>query len=138
VHLACHARQDPADPARSGFELTDGSLTVSALAQENLDGELAFLSACDTSSGSTTLPDEALHLAGAMQFVGYRHVLATLWSIDDADGARVADAVYAALTHGGLPRSQNAARALHQAIDLLRKDNPADPLRWAAYVHFGP
>jgi CHAT domain-containing protein len=40
--------------------------------------ELAFLSACHTATGSPRGLDEAIHLAAAMQLLGYRHVIATL------------------------------------------------------------
>jgi CHAT domain len=50
--------------------------------------DLAFLSACQTAAGSVRLLDEAIHLAAAMQFVGYRHVIATLWTIDDSQAPR--------------------------------------------------
>ena len=43
--------------------------------------DLANLSACQTARGDLRLLDEALHLAGALHLVGYRHVLATMWSI---------------------------------------------------------
>lgn len=138
VHLACHAEQDPDDAARSGFALFHGTLTVSALSRENIHGDLAFLSACETSAGDARLPDEALHLAGAMHFIGYRHVIATMWPIEDVDAPEVADAVYGALTREGHPKTDPTAHALHEALERLRRDHPADPLRWASYVHYGP
>jgi len=78
VHLACHAGQQHADPASSGFALWDGTLTITDLAAQPTQGrDLAFLSACQTAAGSVRHLDEAIHLAAAMQFLGYRHVIAT-------------------------------------------------------------
>jgi hypothetical protein len=39
--------------------------------------------ACQTATGSVRHLDEAIHLAAAMQFLGYRHVIATMWTIAD-------------------------------------------------------
>lgn len=79
--------------------------------------------------------DEAVHLAAAMQLLGYRNVIATLWSIYDHLAPDVADAVYAALTTTGTP---DTAHALHHAVTALRAQWPTDPLVWAPYLHTGP
>lgn len=82
--------------------------------------------------------DEAIHLAGAMQFLGYRHVIATMWTIADSVAPQVANAVYAELTRDGKPDLGRAAEALHKAITALRrKDRTHNPLLWAPYIHLG-
>jgi CHAT domain-containing protein len=79
VHLACHAGQDQDDPTLSGFALWDGTLTIADLAAgPGGHRDLAFLSACQTAAGSIRHLDEAIHLAAAMQFHGYRHLIATM------------------------------------------------------------
>lgn len=138
VHFACHAAQEATSPDRSGFALHDSVLTVSDLAaQPARHRELAFLSACQTATGSIRHPDEALHLAAAMLFLGYRHVIATMWSIGDSDAPEVADTVYTMLTREGKPDARRAAEAVHHAIRALRHSNPASPQTWAPYLHFG-
>jgi CHAT domain-containing protein len=100
--------------------------------------DLAFLSACQTATGSIRHLDEAIHLAAAMLFLGYRHVIATMWSIADSPAPQVADAVYAALaTDDGTPDPDHTAQALHQAIHALRKQDPTNPILWAPYTHLG-
>ena len=139
LHLACHGTQHRSDPSRSGFALADGLLTVTELDDVHVPGaDLAFLSTCETAAGSDQLPDEALHLAGAMQIIGYRHVIATQWTIADSPAPQIADAFYQEITARGHPDSSEAAYALHQAVAGLRAEYPDDPLLWAPYVHFGP
>jgi tetratricopeptide (TPR) repeat protein len=139
VHFACHGAQDPVDPSMSAFVLRDGPLTVADLAQLRTGhAEFAFLSACQTAAGDTRLLDEAIHLAAAVQLLGYRHVIASLWHIRDAPAPAVADAVYSRLTSSGSPDATFAARALHDAVTKLRDDHPDQPLLWAPYSHFGP
>jgi len=140
VHLSCHGSQHVTDPTESAFWLTDGPLRITDLTEQHDPGprELAFLSACQTATGSTWALDEAIHLAAAMQLVGYRHVIATLWSIYDSTAPDIADAVYATLTATGAPDANHAAHALHHALTALRVKHPTEPLTWAPYLHTGP
>jgi hypothetical protein len=139
VHWACHARQNETDPRRSAFLLGDGPLTVQDLASLSLvEPEFAYLSACETATGSTWLIDEALHLAAATQLLGYPHVVATLWTISDRSAVRVTKAVYDRLNAGGVPDARDAAVALHDAVGELRRLLPDAPLTWAPFIHIGP
>lgn len=110
VHFACHAGQLHADPGLSGFALWDATLTITDLAAQPTElRDLAFLSACQTAAGGLRHLDEAIHLAAAMQFLGYRHVIATQWTINDRPAHQITDSVYAALTTGGMPQATAAA-----------------------------
>ena len=134
IHLACHAGQEQSDPDRSGFFLWDGPLTLGALAEQPTQGrDLAFLSACQTAAGSVGHLDEAIHLAAAMQFLGYRGVVATMWTIADSPAPAVADTFYSAVAG----RPDAASDALHSAASALRRDDPTNPLLWAPYLHLG-
>lgn len=127
------------DRCGSGFALWDGILSLSdpaALPTRHRD--LAFLFACQTASGSTTHLAEAIHLAAAVQFLGYQHVIATMWIIADSPAPHVANAVYTSLTTGNGPDHSRATEALHRAIRALRGIDPTDPLLWAPYTHLGP
>ncbi|RSM73153.1 hypothetical protein DMB66_03745 [Actinoplanes sp. ATCC 53533] len=140
VHLACHGGQDPDDPSSGAVYLADGPLTVLRIAALDLrDAELAFLSACSTAVGGTDLRDEAIHLAAAMQVAGYRHVVATAWSISDEHTPDLVDRTYARLAPAdGSPDAGRSARALHEAVAALRAELPDRPDLWAAYLHVGP
>jgi CHAT domain-containing protein len=84
VHLACHGIQDDSDATQSGFCLGNGRLTIAKLMELKLDDAfLAFLSACETAKGDREQPDQAMHLAAAILFSGFRSVVATMWYVDD-------------------------------------------------------
>jgi CHAT domain-containing protein len=137
LHLAGHTQPDPERPLHTGIVLSDGPLSVLDLAGQHLEGaQLAYLSTCLTTLGSGRLLDEALHLSAVLQLVGYRHVVATQWHIEDQHAARIAEAVYSRLARNGELDADNAARALHDALDELHER--AHPVVWAAYVHQGP
>jgi tetratricopeptide (TPR) repeat protein len=140
VHLSCHGSQHFDDPTESAFWLIGGPLRITDLIEQHDPGprELAFLSACQTATGSPRAFDEAIHLAAAMQLVGYRHVIATLWSICDSTAPNIADIFYATLAATDTPDANHAAHALHHAVTALRKKYPTDPLAWAPYLHTGP
>ena len=137
VHLACHVRPNTTDPARTGLLLADGLLTIAQLAELDLpDGELAVLSACGTAVGSARLLDEAVHVAAAMQVIGYRHVVATLWSVPDAAGTHFAEAFYDCLGDGRT--ASRITGALRHAVWAIQQRYADGSPVWAPFVHFGP
>jgi CHAT domain-containing protein len=59
------------------------------------NAEFAFLSACHSAAiNIDNTPDEAIHLAAALQFCGFRSVVGTLWAMADVDGPDVAEDFY--------------------------------------------
>jgi hypothetical protein len=138
LHVAGHAVADLANPSRSAITRAGGPpVTADDLSRHRQpDGELAYLSACETARTSPDLADETVHLASVLHMAGYRHVIATLWPIADRPAMRVARHVYTDLAaHDDLSR---IPAALHEATCALRKRYPDDPIAWAAYVHIGP
>jgi CHAT domain-containing protein len=137
AHFACHA-VSAADGAADGhLVLHDNAtapLTVADIARLRLaHADLAYLSACDTGVPEEGLGDEALHVAGACHMAGFRHVIATLWSVRDTLAPAVADDFYATLGASG-----TAALALHHAVCNLRAAHRDSPAVWAPWVHVGP
>jgi len=144
AHFACHGVQDRDRPMDSGLLMWDRHLlTLSRFARSSLaSAEFAFLSCCESATGSKQFPNEAMHLAAGLQFIGYRGVIGTMWSVGDKDALSVAMHIYGELfkekKKDGSSRASasKAALALHQAVLLLRSNNV--PLaRWVPFVHFG-
>jgi len=139
THWACHGRQDMTEPDRAALHLHDGLLTVGQVAELPLASPtLAFLCACHTASADTRLPDEGNHLVAACQVAGYRHVIGTLWEVNDEIADQVTHQVYDILLAGQHPDASGAALALHRAQRALRHQYPDAPSIWAGYVHHGP
>ncbi|AKN74070.1 hypothetical protein QR97_33990 [Streptomyces sp. PBH53] len=139
AHIACHGSQDLSAPSRAGLHLHDGVLTLTELATARRagPGELVYLSACETAMGGAGVPDEAITLAHAVQFTGYRQVVATLWSVEDAVALRAAEDFYSRMARSSGPGPACAAEALHHAVRALRAHMPHAPGRWAAHIHVG-
>ncbi|KAH8107799.1 CHAT domain-containing protein [Cristinia sonorae] len=152
VHFACHAAQDPTDSLKSGTHLHDGRLELlEIMRQRSLGTELAFLSACQTGTGDEKLSDEVVHIAAGMLAVGYKCVVATMWSIQDAYGPVIASGFYDHLLDStghshkvSMHRVDRAAwaldsavRAVQRRIILNTKDQEEALLVWVPYVHYG-
>lgn len=138
AHFSCHGGQDLADPSRGGLLLQDRPLSIADISTGQYRGEFAFLSACMTATGGINLPDEAITLAAALHYTGYRHVIGTLWSVYDQTAADVAEAVYHELTSTGQFEPARSADALHDAIRGLRDSGHVPLSAWVPFTHTGP
>jgi CHAT domain-containing protein len=124
----------------SAFALFNGDLELSQIVSKRLSaGQFAFLSVCHAAAGLRSLPGEAMHLAGGLQFAGFPSVIATMWSINDEDAPIVADYTYQYLFRNGLHccDPSEAAMALNHAVLRLREDTNVTLDRWAPFIHFG-
>ncbi|MEV5969643.1 CHAT domain-containing protein [Streptomyces sp. NPDC051921] len=134
LHTVCHGI------AREGLRLGAGEiLTPLRLSRVPAgDAEFAFLSACDTAVPDPEVLDEATHPAAVLHFAGFRHVLASLYPVQDASAPTVTDAVYRRLARGdGELDVARAPRALHAALAELRAAHPHQPKIWMPYIHVG-
>ncbi|TEB25878.1 hypothetical protein FA13DRAFT_1896456 [Coprinellus micaceus] len=147
IHLACHGIQETLNPLRSRFLFHKGGLDLNSVMQKNLpNADLAYLSACQTSAGQESLPDEAVHLAAGMLAAGYRRVVSTMWEIGDESASQVASDFYQYLwsrrPEGSGSRFDGtlSAHALHYATQQLRDrlgNTNASLLAWIPFVHYG-
>ncbi|KAJ6576098.1 CHAT domain-containing protein [Mycena vulgaris] len=154
IHFACHGIQDTEMPLQSALIIGSERLTVAEIMKQSgfsHDGGgttdkhmgLAFLSACETSTGDKNLPNEAMHLAATLLFAGFRSVVATMWTMHDPDGPKVADTFYGHLFRNAeaksnppvFPNLSESAEALHLAVKKLRTHVPF--ARWVPFVHYG-
>ncbi|KAI3571792.1 TPR domain-containing protein [Fusarium oxysporum f. sp. albedinis] len=127
-HFAGHGGTHPTEPLQSQLLLDDWDrepFTVASLLETNLTAKppfLAYLSACGTGQildeGSV---DESIHLANACQLAGFRHVVGTLWSVDDELCVDMARMTYEVLRDEGI-RDECVSRGLHHAMRTVRDE----------------
>lgn len=136
THFACHGVNNPNSPSNSHLLTHDhqrNPLTVRAVARLRLQqAEFAYLSACHTAASSAKLADEAIHVASAFHLAGYRHVIGTLWAIEDQVAVDIAELFYN-LVSG----PEHTAVALHSSILRMREQHPKAPSLWASHIHLG-
>ncbi|KIW80555.1 hypothetical protein Z517_07171 [Fonsecaea pedrosoi CBS 271.37] len=143
-HFAGHGRTDDTDPSQNCLLLSDWEidpLTVGTLLQMNLrkcSPFLAYLSACGTGRiGNAKFVDESIHLISACQLAGFRHVIGTLWEVNDrlcVDVARVTYEEMRNRTKDGHLADDAICRGLHIAIRQVRERwlNKSAPARCVA------
>lgn len=109
LHSAGHGYSHTADPSKSQLYLKDWQtkpLTAASLFELNLHREgpfLAYLSACGTGQiKSEKLSDEDIHLISACQLVGFRHVIVTLWEVNDQSCVDMAAIIYEEIFRGDI------------------------------------
>lgn len=149
AHFACHAVQNANEPTKSALLMHDGPLTLSRIARSSIlsrivrpslpSAQFAYLSACQSAKGSKDLPNESIHIAAGLQFAGFRSVVGTMWKIRDEDSAYVAEKFYENILRKDSQSldASDASRALHQAVQQLRKDRQASATRWVPFIHLG-
>ncbi|MCM3921033.1 CHAT domain-containing protein [Frankia sp. AiPs1] len=137
AHFSCHGDQQLGDPSSGGLVLHDRMLRIADIGASHTTREFAFLAACRTATGGVNLPDETISLAAALQHTGYRHVLASLWSVYDLVAARVSTLVYDELMASGVFEPHRSAAALDAAIAELRRAYPYNLSVWTPFTHTG-
>ncbi|KAJ3538765.1 hypothetical protein NM208_g4680 [Fusarium decemcellulare] len=124
-HFAGHGRSDPLDPSKSGLFLHDALLTVANLREHNFGDNmpfLAYLSACLTAANDVKdLVDEGIHLLGACQLAGFRHLIGTLWQVHDNACVKIAEDVYKSLATNKMS-DHSVCAALHRALVCSRNN----------------
>jgi CHAT domain-containing protein/tetratricopeptide (TPR) repeat protein len=135
VHFACHGLPNPLQPFESAFALHDGHFTIQRLIGCDLKNpEFAYLSACHTTVGDKDSPDEVIHLASAMQFVGFRSVIGTMWAVDDSETNKITSTFYRHMVdESGRLDYTRAAFALNKTMRSV--DVPLD--QRILYIHLG-
>ncbi|TXC12052.1 hypothetical protein FocTR4_00007599 [Fusarium oxysporum f. sp. cubense] len=102
-HFAGHGYTNGDDPSKSHLCLSNTSdpLTVGDILKLNLHEAspfLAYPSACSTGRvQDDKFVDESIHLIGAFQLAGFRHVIGTLWKVRDKHYVDVARVTYEAI-----------------------------------------
>ncbi|KAG1741661.1 CHAT domain-containing protein [Suillus lakei] len=137
AHLACHGMPNRKQPFESSFAMRDGSFTIKDIIPSRLQNpEFAFLSTCHTTVGDESSPEEAIHLAAAMQFSGFCSVIGSMWSVDDEVARQVVAAFYDNLVDSsGRLDCRRAAVALHNAVKTLREKILLE--QQIVFVHIG-
>jgi len=143
VHISSHGNLETGKPFNAFFKLYEGAhLTLLDIVRSRLPtGEFAFLSACHTAEHTTeSITDEGLHLAGAVQYCGFRSVVGTMWEMADVDGPDLAGNFYRSVFSnrwGGMPHYERTAEALRDAVQVLRRKRKMTLERWVNFVHYG-
>jgi CHAT domain-containing protein len=146
AHFVCHGNLEPGKPFDASFKLHEGKrLTLLDIVRSRLTttAEFAFLSACHTAEITDgSIEDEALHLAAAVQYCGFRSVVGTMWAMADMDGQDLIEDFYKSTfsckeAQESIPYHERTAKALRDAVKKLRRKKGVSLERWVNFVHYG-
>lgn len=135
VHFAGHGRFDPAEPARSGWQVGEGAFTagdVAALAGGRPMPALVFSNACQSSREVAWTGGGVYGLASAFLLAGVRAYVGTQWDVVDGHSEVFAGAFYRSLLDG-----RTLGAAVRKGREAVIAANGEDALAWAAYVVYG-
>ena len=134
AHFACHGLPNPKQPFEPAFAMHDGYFTIQRIIGCDLKNpEFAYLSACHTTVGDKESPDEVIHLASAMQFIGFRSVIGTMWAVDDDLASEIASTFYTHMAdESGRLDHTRAAFALNKTMKSMRALEQE-----TLYIHIG-
>jgi CHAT domain-containing protein/tetratricopeptide (TPR) repeat protein len=136
IHLAMPGRVDLARPGRSRLLLSGDRESPSAeflsseqMRRKRLQAELAVLSGLTFGAGGGTDFDSRIGLVSDLQASGARQVMASLWPLEDADGAAFMADFYTALEE-----EQDVSEALFQTRRARITSKDGTNLRsWAGF-----
>lgn len=149
IHVAAHgisdARSLQVASVQSGLEFNqpalllsrdpeqpdDGIVTLGELLSRRTAAEMVVLSGCTTGRGWQTLGAGAFGLAGAILYTGSSSVVASMWSVEDADTSKLMAAFYRGIADGKTP-----AQALQSGQVAMSKAGMS-PASWAAFRVIG-
>ena len=134
AHYACHGLPNPKQPFESAFTMHNGHFTIQRIVGCDLKNpEFTYLSACHTTVGDKKSPDEVIHLASAMQFIGFRSVIGTMWAVDDGLASEIASTFYTYMVdESGRLDHTRAAFALNKTMKSMRALEQE-----TLYIHIG-
>jgi CHAT domain-containing protein/tetratricopeptide (TPR) repeat protein len=141
LHVASHGSHNSQNPLFSRIVVgatrhespgSDGLLEVYEILGMSTSSPLVYLSGCETALGRAadnafTSSSDENSLAESFLIAGARTVVATLWRVDDAGAAGIAETFYTRLQSGGSPEDA-LAYAQRQAL------KGAHNFTWAAYT----
>lgn len=140
VHVCEPSTQYPAYPAAGlvlDRERPNQPLSLVELGQVALrEAEFGFLGNCATADETPSAV--SVPLGSTLGYAGFKHVISTLWEVDEESSTQIHADVYEDLFSGRTWDCDRSANALHAATRRLRAKYPDEPDRWAAHVHVGP
>ena len=141
IHIATHAESNNITPELSRLIFAkndkneDNSLYTYEIYNENLNSNLAILTACETGKPTYQAGEGMISLAHAFNYAGSESILTSLWKIDEQSSAKIIELFYNSIKNG-FPKD----KALQQAkLDYLKEaeGRTLTPQYWAGLVLIG-
>lgn len=141
IHIGTHAESNNISPELSRLIFAkdnsdaNNSLYTYEIYNQNLNSNLAILTACETGKPTYQSGEGMISLAHAFNYAGSESILTSLWKIDEQSSTKIIESFYNHLSEG-LPKD----KALQQAkLDYIAtaEGRTVAPQYWAGLVLIG-
>lgn len=145
IHIGTHAESNNSSPSLSRLvfakditdtiNINDNYLYAYEIYNQNLNSNLAILTACETGKPSYQPGEGMISLAHAFNYAGSESILTSLWQIDEQSSTQILDYFYSYLENGS-PKDE----ALRNAkLDYLKNASgrTLHPQYWAGLILMG-
>ena len=141
IHIGTHAESNNLSPELSRLIFAkstndeDNSLYTYEIYNQNLNANLAILTACETGKPTYQSGEGMISLAHAFNYAGSESILTSLWKIDEQSSATILTSFYDYLAQG---LSKDKALQLAK-LDYLSqaKGRTLEPQYWAGMILMG-
>lgn len=136
LHLSTHATSGTFTTPAS-IEFYDKTMSLNELYSLSLNNQLVVLSACETGIGRLQKGEGALSIARGFQYAGAKHLLFSLWRINDLSTSQIMHSFYknySSKSSGVVSNNSSKIYYLNnEAISNIKKS----PYYWSAFVYYG-
>lgn len=125
--------------AQTGATEEDGVLTAEEITTLDLSRtQEVVLSACDTGVGDLSIGEGVFGVQRAFQLAGARHLVMSLWSVEDTSARAWMQAYYTARLVGRQAPAEAARTAARTRLAGLRRSGASEhPSAWAGFIASG-
>lgn len=141
IHIGTHAESNNVSPELSRLIFaknknnSDNSLYTYEIYNQNLNSNLAILTACETGKPTYQSGEGMISLAHAFNYAGSESILTSLWKIDEQSSAKIMQLFYNYLSEG-LTKNKALRKAKLDYITTAEGRTIA-PQYWAGLVLIG-
>lgn len=141
IHIGTHAESNNITPELSrlifakNIEDEENSLYTYEIYNENLNSNLAILTACETGKPTYQAGEGMISLAHAFNYAGSESILTSLWKIDEQSSSKIIELFYNNIKQG-LPKDKALQQAKLSYI-ASSEGRIINPHYWAGLVLIG-
>lgn len=141
IHIGTHAESNNISPELSRLIFAknasnnDNSLYTYEIYNQNLNSNLAILTACETGKPTYQAGEGMISLAHAFNYAGSESILTSLWKIDEQSSTQIIKYFYNNLANG-LPKDKALQQAKLSYI-ASAQGRTVEPQYWAGLILLG-
>jgi len=135
IHLATHSCLDSENSDYSRIFFDDGYITNIDLQLQNIDADLAVLSACESGYGELVKGEGAMSISKGFFHAGCKSTLVSLWPVDDCSTSEFMRHFYTFLKAGD--KKDIALKKAKQTYIDTAHPSRTHPYYWAGFILIG-